>query len=423
MDNKVIHSPVEVDEGGWRGRVVGVTRIGAKAGLTVTLALAVLFGFIIYGISTAGHRRTNSSGDTKLTKASEQQRPWWNAVPNAQPSPPPLPSPLPLPSRVPALSKKDSPVRHYVPQAVQGSAPSPQVQPHVQAEGEREARQRALLDAAQIAPVSVRLSDGGASGAGMRQSASSSLPTLGSGAVPQLTSNATGAQDGQNPDPRLSFLASTTGLPRDRLLSTLQYDPSPYELHAGSVIPATLLTGINADLPGMIVAQVRDDVFDSVTGRYLLIPRGTKLVGAYDSRIVQGQRRVLVAWTRLLYPDGSSLDLPGMAGTDPSGYAGFSANVGEHLNKTFNSALLLSIISAGAQLSQPQRSVNVNAVPDIGQTIAGAIGQQIGNTSIQLAQRQLQIPPTLEVPPGYAFDVLVDRDIVLGRSYADAGAL
>lgn len=263
-----------------------------------------------------------------------------------------------------------------------------------------------------------------ASGAGMRQSASSSLPTLGSGAVPQLTSNATGGQDGQNPDPRLSFLASvTTGLPRDRLLSTLEYDPSPYELHAGSVIPATLLTGINADLPGMIVAQVRDDVFDSVTGRYLLIPRGTKLVGAYDSRIVQGQRRVLVAWTRLLYPDGSSLDLPGMAGTDPSGYAGFSANVDEHLNKTFNSALLLSIISAGAQLSQSQRSVNVNAVPDIGQTIAGAIGQQIGNTSIQLAQRQLQIAPTLEVPSGYVFDVLVDRDIVLGKPYADANAL
>ncbi|MBC5815047.1 MAG: hypothetical protein GIW97_00755 [Candidatus Eremiobacteraeota bacterium] len=418
----MIHSPVEVDEGGWRGRVVGVTRIGAKAGLTVTLALAVLFGFIIYGISTAGHRRTNSSGEAKLTKASEQQRPWWNAVANAQPSPPLLPSPLPLPSRVPALSKKDSPVRPYVPQAVQGSAPSPQVQPHVQVAGEREARQRALLDAAQIAPVSVRLSDGGASGAGMRQSASSSLPTLGSDAVPQLTSNATG-QDGQNPDPRLSFLASTTGLPRDRPLSTLQYDPSPYELHAGSVIPATLLTGINADLPGTIVAQVRDDVFDSVTGRYLLIPRGTKLVGAYDSRIVQGQRRVLVAWTRLLYPDGSSLDLLGMAGTDPSGYAGFSANVDEHLNKTFNSALLLSIISAGAQLSQPQRSVNVNAVPDIGQTIAGAIGQQIGNTSIQVAQRQLQIPPTLEVPPGYVFDVLVDRDIVFGRSYADAGAL
>jgi type IV secretion system protein VirB10 len=206
------------------------------------------------------------------------------------------------------------------------------------------------------------------------------------------------------------------------LFAARQDDPSPYELHAGSIIPATLLTGINADLPGTILAQVRADVFDSVTGRYLLVPRGTKLIGSYDSRIAQGQRRVLVAWTRLLYPDGSSLDLLGMAGTDPAGYAGFGAKVDEHLSKTFNAALLLSIISAGAQLSQPQRSASLNAVPDIGQTIAGAIGQQIGNTSIQVTQRQLQITPTLEVPPGYLFDVLVDRDIVLLAPYGDVGA-
>ncbi|HVA28425.1 MAG TPA: TrbI/VirB10 family protein, partial [Candidatus Baltobacteraceae bacterium] len=180
----------------------------------------------------------------------------------------------------------------------------------------------------------------------------------------------------------------------------------------------TLLTGINAELPGTIVAQVRQDVFDSVTGQYLLVPRGTKLIGSYDSRIVQGQHRVMVAWTRLLYPDGSSLDLSGMEGTDPAGYAGFGANVDEHLNKVFNSALLLSIIGAGAQLSQPQQSGSMYAAPSIGQTIAGAVGQQIGNTSIQLTQRQLQIPATLEVPPGYLFDVLVDRDIVLAAPYA-----
>jgi type IV secretion system protein TrbI len=126
----------------------------------------------------------------------------------------------------------------------------------------------------------------------------------------------------------------------------------------------------------------------------------------------------MVAWTRLLYPDGSSLDLSGMEGTDPAGYAGFSANVDEHLNKVFNSALLLSIIGAGAQLSQPQQSGSIYAAPSIGQTIAGAVGQQIGNTSIQLTQRQLQIPATLEVPPGYLFDVLVDRDIVLAAPYA-----
>jgi len=151
-------------------------------------------------------------------------------------------------------------------------------------------------------------------------------------AVPAIGPNSGSAQMGA---------ASTS---RDQLFAALQDDPSPYELHAGSVIPATLLTGINAELPGTIVAQVRQDVFDSVTGHYLLVPRGTKLIGSYDSRIVQGQHRVMVAWTRLLYPDGSRLDLSGMEGTDPAGYAGFGANVDEHLNKVFNSALLLSII-------------------------------------------------------------------------------
>ena len=237
-----------------------------------------------------------------------------------------------------------------------------------------------------------------------------------------LAGNASSARTDDSRRARCVCRFRSQARPHDRLFAARQDDPSPYELHAGSVIPAVLLTGINADLPGTIVAQVRDDVFDSVTGRYLLIPSGTRLVGTYDNRIVQGQRRVLVAWTRLLYPDGSSLDLLGMPGTDQAGYAGFGANVDEHLNKVFTSALLLSIIGAGAQLSQPQQSSSLYAAPSIGQTIAGAVGQQIGNTSIQLTQRQLEIPPTLEVPPGYLFNVLVDRDIVLTAPYGEAGA-
>jgi type IV secretion system protein VirB10 len=277
----------------------------------------------------------------------------------------------------------------------------------LEAEQEREQRRRALLDAAAMAPVAVRLNDAAPP---TRGNSSQGVPgTQPTPSVPAIGPNSGSSQMG------------AAGSSHDQLFAALQDDPSPYELHAGSVIPATLLTGINAELPGTIVAQVRQDVFDSVTGQYLLVPRGTKLIGSYDSRIVQGQHRVMVAWTRLLYPDGSSLDLSGMEGTDPAGYAGFGANVDEHLNKVFNSALLLSIIGAGAQLSQPQQSGSMYAAPSIGQTIAGAVGQQIGNTSIQLTQRQLQIPATLEVPPGYLFDVLVDRDIVLAAPYA-AGA-
>lgn len=409
MDRNQIQSPVELDESGWRGRVRGVTRISSKAGFTAAIVLAAIFGMIVYGVSTAGHRRASTATPATLTKASEQQQPWWNAVPNAQASPPRLPSTVALPPRVPPLSAE-------APTRVPAVAPVSEAQMQaLETARERQQRQEALREAADGAPVLVRMGEDGAPTTGMPQTAAALAPT-----VPGLM----GSPQPQAPqDERAAFLASAgANTSHDRILVARQDDPSPYELHAGSVIPATLLTGINADLPGTIVGQVRDDVFDSVTGTYLLIPRGTKLVGTYDSRIVQGQRRVLVAWARLLYPDGSSMDISGMAGTDPAGYAGFAANVDEHLNKVFNSALLLSIIGAGAQLSQPQQSGSIYAAPGIGQTIAGAVGQQIGNTSIQLTQRQLQVQPTLEVPPGYLFDVMVDRDIVLTSPYAIAGA-
>jgi len=413
MDRNQIHSPSELDESGWRGRVRGVTRISSKAGFTAALLLAAVFGMIIYGVSTAGHRRAANATGPRLTKASEQQQPWWNAVPDAQQSPPRLTTPPPVVPRVPPLSPES---QSRVPGVAAVSATQMEA---IEAERERRQRQQALLAAASGASPLVRLNEGTpANGAAP---SAQSLPPM-RGAVPGLGAlDPSQAKDPQ--DERLAYLASAaTDATRDSLVVVRQDDPSPYELHAGSVIPATLLTGINADLPGTIVGQVREDVFDSVSGTSLLIPHGTKLIGKYDSRIVQGQRRVLVVWTRLLFPDGSSMDISGMAGTDPAGYAGFGADVDDHLGKAFSSALLLSIIGAGAQLSQPQQTSSIYAAPGIGQTIAGAVGQQIGNTSIQLTQRQLQVAPTLTVPPGYIFDVLVDRDIVLAMPYESAGA-
>ncbi|HVR45276.1 MAG TPA: TrbI/VirB10 family protein [Candidatus Binatia bacterium] len=380
------------------------------------LLLAGLVGLIVYGISTAGHRRaSNLNSAATLTKASEQQPPWWKSIPDTQPSALRLPT-LPVPVQVPPLLRQAENSVHVPPLA-------PISATQMQAEHlahEREERRQALLDAAQGAPVMVRLNENGTPElAGATQPAPGSRPAPGASG---LAGNTSQPRATETQDEREAFFNSAASASRDRIFAARQDDPSPYELHAGSVIPAVLLTGVNAELPGTIVAQVRNDVFDSVTGRCLLIPRGTRLVGTYDNRIVQGQRRVLVVWTRLLYPDGSSVDLLGMPGTDQAGYAGFGANVNEHLNKVFTSALLLSIIGAGAQLSQPQQSSSLYAAPSVGQTIAGAFGQQIGNTSIQLTQRQLEIPPTLEVPPGYLFNVLVDRDIVLAAPYGEAGA-
>src|SRR5690606_38200477 len=121
------------------------------------------------------------------------------------------------------------------------------------------------------------------------------------------------------------------------------------ELKRGSVIPASLITGINSDLPGRIIAQVSQNVFDSATGHNLLIPQGAKLFGRYDSNISFGQRRVLVVWTDIVFPDGSTLQIAGMAGADAAGFSGFTDKVNNHYVRTFGSAVLVALIGAGTE--------------------------------------------------------------------------
>lgn len=187
---------------------------------------------------------------------------------------------------------------------------------------------------------------------------------------------------------------------------------SPYEMKAGTVIPAVMVGGINSDLPGQIIAQVSENVYDTKTGRHLLIPQGSKLVGTYDNGITMGQSRVLVAWNRVIFPDASSLDLNMMPGADQGGYAGFHDRVNNHYGKIFGSALMLSLFSAGVQLSQP-RSDSILTNPSVGQTATGAVGQQLGITGEQLMQRNIRIQPTLQIRPGYRFNVSVTKDLVI----------
>jgi type IV secretion system protein VirB10 len=186
---------------------------------------------------------------------------------------------------------------------------------------------------------------------------------------------------------------------------------SPLQIHAGHIIPGIMITGVNSDLPGQIVGQVRQNVYDSATGRNLLIPAGAKLVGTYDSSISAGQERVLVAWNRVMFPDGSSLSLDAMPGADQSGYAGFHDQVDNHYWRTFGNAALLSLFSAGIQLSQPRAAVQ--GTYNSQQIMAAAIGQQLGRLGMQLTQRNLNIQPTLEIRPGFRFSVMVTKDMIL----------
>lgn len=186
---------------------------------------------------------------------------------------------------------------------------------------------------------------------------------------------------------------------------------SPYEVKAGFIIPGVLVSGINSDLPGQIIGQVRQNVYDSATGRYLLIPAGAKIVGTYDSSVSAGQERVLVAWNRIIFPDSSSVSLEAMPGADQSGFAGFHDQVDNHYWRTFGNAALLSLFSAGVQLSQPRGAVT--GTYNSQQIMAAAIGRQLGQLGMQLTQRNLSIQPTLEVRPGFQFSIMVTKDMVL----------
>lgn len=187
----------------------------------------------------------------------------------------------------------------------------------------------------------------------------------------------------------------------------LEAPASPFVLQAGAMIPAALLTGIRSDLPGQIVGQVTENVYDSVSGRFLLIPQGAKLIGAYDTQVVQGQSRVLLAWTRLILPNGRSIVLEKLPAGDAAGYAGLHDRVDRHWGELFGAGALSTILGVGAELgADPHDSEIVRALRD------GAAGSfnQIGQ---QAVGRSLSIAPTLTIRPGAPVRVMVTRDLIL----------
>lgn len=187
---------------------------------------------------------------------------------------------------------------------------------------------------------------------------------------------------------------------------------SPYELKRGSVIPAVMISGINSDLPGRIIGQVSENVWDSVSGRRLLIPQGTRLFGRYDSRVTHGQSRVLVVWTDLVFPDGSTLNLQGMPGTSAAGYAGFKDKVDWHWDVLFATALLTSAISTGITYATDSANDNNDTV-QIEDTAQEEFAREFGRVANRALDKQLDVQPTLKIRPGYRFNVMVEKDIVL----------
>lgn len=216
-----------------------------------------------------------------------------------------------------------------------------------------------------------------------------------------------------------SGVGSSAGRPTDSdyLASYRTGARNALEVKEGTVIPATLVGGINSDVAGMIKAQVRQNVYDSATGDKVLIPQGSYIIGEFNRTVSYGQSRIEVAFTRIIFPDQSSIDLGTMEGADMAGNAGFEDQVNNHWWKMMGSAIMAAAFGAGVQLSQNTNSLTGGGSSYSGysaqQIIAAQLGQQMGEFGMEIARRGMNIPPTITIRPGYMFNVMVKKDMIL----------
>ncbi len=209
-----------------------------------------------------------------------------------------------------------------------------------------------------------------------------------------------------NQDKKLAFL---NGKGEDTIYNphALQKPVSPYTLMAGSIIPASLVTGLNSDLPGFVIGQVTEQVYDTVTGRHLLLPQGTQIIGKYDSVVAFGQKRALVVWQRLIRPDGSSLVIDNLPATDEGGYAGLEDKVDYHTWQLLKGIALATLLGVGTELSIG------NEQGDLIAALRQSAQENTNRAGQSFVEKQLDVQPTLTVRPGWPLRIIVHKDLVL----------
>ena len=241
-----------------------------------------------------------------------------------------------------------------------------------------------------------------------------------SSAIPSIPNLAMGAPDAAAPQPpaqpdhaaaqgdqsaKRAFMAQASNA-RSASVERLTAPASPNIVQAGSIVPAALITGIRSDLPGQITAQVTANVYDSPTGRILLIPQGARLIGEYDSEIAAGQTRVLLAWDRLILPDGRSIVLERQPGADAAGYAGLQDRVNQHWGNLLKAAAVSTLLGVGAELG-------ADSEDDLTRALRRGSQDTINQTGQQIVRRQLNVQPTLTIRPGHPLRVVITRDLIL----------
>ncbi|MEQ3627441.1 MAG: TrbI/VirB10 family protein [Hyphomonas sp.] len=278
-------------------------------------------------------------------------------------------------------------------------------------EAELRAREAALSDAARGSGVFFQV---GASAGSKIIAGSGAAAVPSSVSFPDLSAfapsdgSAFGSSLSEDPNRQVRKLAflGTEPDPSIYNLHRLETPVSPYQLMAGTIIPATLLTGVNSDLPGQVIAQVTSPVYDTVTGEIELVPQGARLIGSYDSVIAFGQSRALLVWSRIVMPDGTSIRIDNLAGVDARGYAGLEDKVDYHSWKLLQGVALSTLLGVGSELASDDEGDIARAVRRSAQTGANEAGQEI-------VRRNLDVQPSITIRPGWRLGVLVNKDIVL----------
>lgn len=364
-----------------RGEGPRVVRLSRKAiGVASAAGLALVGGALLYALQPASQDGSEELFNTDGVAVADGLA----SAPSDYSQVPQLGPPLPGDLGKPILDAQDRGAVAELPPI--GAQPQPP--PSQGISPEEAARQR--LEQEREAARGSRLFFGGGSQAA---SVAPALPTAGLAAAPVAASSETGFLD--RPAER-----------RTVSLERLSVSPTGAILQAGSIIPAALITGIRSDQPGLVTAQVTENVYDSLTGRRLLVPQGSRLIGEYASDVGFGQRRVLLAWNRLILPDGRSIVLERQPAADPSGYAGLEDGVDYHWGGVVKAALVSTLLGVGSELGSGSDS-------DIARALRRGSQDSVNRAGEQIVSRELNIRPTLTIRPGYPVRVLVTRDLVL----------
>lgn len=284
--------------------------------------------------------------------------------------------------------------------AVETQTPMPDADPAAQAAAAEHERALAERKAARESGLLVSRAQGGA--AATEQPAP--VPSAGAEAAPAKL--ALDQANDPNAQGRKGDFVATLDPKGDTNLHTLLAAPSPNVLMAGSVISASLITGLRSDLPGLVTAQVTERVYDSPTGRILLIPQGARLIGSYDSVVAFGQKRALIVWQRIVMPDGSSLRIDNVPATDPSGYAGLEDKVDMHTWQLIKGVALSTLLGVGSELA-------FTGDGDLVQALRRSTQDNVSRAGDQITMRNLNIQPTITIRPGAPVRLVVHKDLVL----------